>query len=209
MFVELVQGRAIDPTGLHQAWDQALVGIGAEAAGWLGATSGVSAAGGFMAILGFESEEAARITMDRLDRRAAWDRLAPLAADLTFRECPNVRAFGLRDPRYADLVQVTQGPANDIGRVVSVFEKSSRAGTADETVIGGLLCWDDAGFATSALYRRSPEAGAASAPDTLREDAPALIHQPARLDLAGPWSILAAAGPRERDEPDDDPPVPA
>ena len=72
--------------------------------------------------------------------------------------------------------------------------------------MGGLLCWDDAGFAASALYRRSSEAGAAGAADVLARDAAELFDQPVRLDLAGPWSILAGAEPPPRD---DDRPVPA
>jgi hypothetical protein len=183
--------------------------------GWLGATSGVAADGRFVAFLGFASEEAARITMDRLDRGSAWDRLAPVVADRTFRECPNTRAFSVRDPRYADLVQVAQGPANDIGRVISEFERSSRAGTAEQTVIGGLLCWDDAGFASSALYRRSSEAAPASSANALWRDAAELLDQPVRFDLAGPWSIFTGPAPPPRDkagphdEPNDDRPAPA
>lgn len=208
MFVELVRGRAVDRAGLHEAWDQAVAGIVDDAVGWLGATAGLASHGGFVAFLGFESEEAARITMDRLDGRAAWDRLTSLVPDRTFRECPNVRALCLRDPRHTDFVEVTQGPANDIGRIVSVFESSGQAGTANEAVIGGLLCWDDTGFTSCALYFRSPQAGAASTPNMLRQDAEALIDRPEQFDLAGPWSILTVAGPPSRNEPGDDRPVP-
>jgi hypothetical protein len=215
MFVELVQGRAIDPKRLQAAWDQTLGVIADQAVGWWGATSGVAADGSFVAFLGFASEEAARITMDRLDSRSAWDQVVPVVADSTFRECPNTRAFTVRDPRHADYAHVTQGPANDISRVVAEFERLSRARKAERGVIGGLLCWDDAGFASNVLYRLSSEAAATTPATALWRDAAELYDQPVRFDLAGPWSVFTGPEPSPRDksglfdEPDNDPPVPA
>jgi hypothetical protein len=211
MFVELVHGRATDPLELRKAWEQALAVVGDVGVGWLGATSGVGASGAFVAMLGFESEESARITMDRLDARGAWDRSASHIADRTFRECPQVRAFALRDLRHTDLVQVTQGYANDIARVRSEFEKASRGGTADETVIGGFLCCDGAGFAASALYRSTPGLGSEIRPDALAQAAADLFTRPVRIDLTDPWSVLTvgrpADQPRRRDGSNDDRPV--
>lgn len=208
MFIELVQGRVVtDRANLQHRWTATLARIADEAAGWLGATSGAAPDGSFLTILAFASEESARITMDRLHDSAAWDDLARVVADLRFRECPKVLAAGLRDPGRTDLVQVTQGFAHDIGRVVSVFERMTRAGTAEESVTGSLLCWDDAGFAMSALYRRSIQIRGVGAPDIVREEAATLFEEPARLDLVEPWSILDAGG-LPLDEPDGGQPVP-
>jgi hypothetical protein len=195
VFVELVQGTAVDEAALRRAWDRTLATIADEAEGWLGATSGVAPGADFLALLGFDSEEAARITMGKLHLRATWDELRPLVANLRFRELPHVRAFGVAEVVDADVVEVTHGPANDIGRVVSVFEGAGQeVRAAQAPVLGGLLAWDDSAYAVSARYRRSSEAAAAASRDPLRDDAPMLLEQAAELELSGPWSILAPPG---------------
>ena len=204
MFVELVRGRAVGPADLHLAWDGVLAGISGEAEGWLGATSGVTGDGEFFALLGFASEEFARSTMGKLHLRAMWDPLAPRLAGLSFRELPYVRVFGLADLGDAGLVHVTCGPANDIGRLVSVFDASSAAvpaDTAEGALLGGLLAWDEAAFAVSALYRRSFPAAAAAevSPDPVREVAAVLFDHAVELDLASPASILVPPGLPPRD----------
>ncbi len=204
MFLELVQGRAVSEAALRSAWEQVLATIAEEATGWIGATSGAAAHGGFVAILGFESEEAARISMGRLDESATWNPLEPLLADLRFRELPHVRAFGVAGLGDADLVEVTQGSANDVGRLLSVVEGSARAVLADEApFLGTLVAWDDSAFAVNVLYRRASEGVVASTPDPVRQDAPILLDQSVQLDVVDPWSILVPAGlpPRDHGRP--------
>ena len=84
------------------------------AVGWLGVTAGVSQYGHFVALLGFETEEAARITMDHGTEHGLWDRLGRVVEGLTFRECPNVRAFFTADAQDVESVEVTRGAVRDI-----------------------------------------------------------------------------------------------
>jgi hypothetical protein len=210
VFAEVVHGANGDAAAVQEAWAVALATIEREGTGWLGATSGRAADGTFVAVLCFETEEMSRITMDRLAEASAWDRLAGAAGGLTFRECPHVRAFAADADEKSESVEVTQGMVNDLGRVGAAFR---RAGRADARA--GLLCWDDAGFACSMLYRpRAPAAGesaslAVSGPSALRRDAASLFADPREHDLSHPWSVLglsrASAADRGSSDGEDGP----
>jgi hypothetical protein len=191
MFVELLQGNAADPKRFRKAWERVLEQVADEGSGYRGTTSGVTEAGTFVALVGFESEETARITLDRLHELSAWDQLKALTAPLTFRECPHVRGFARRDLLDADVVQVSQGQALDTRQVVSAFERAVRAAATDESILGGLVCWDADGFATTVLYRLSPEEGTADELEALTRDLAVLVQRAAQFDLVGPWSIMA------------------
>jgi hypothetical protein len=189
VFAEVVQGADGEPAAVREAWTSALAAIESEGVGWLGATSGLAADGTFVAVLCSETEEMSRITMDRLAEASAWEQLAAAAGGLTFRECPHVRAFADVGDEQLAAVEVTQGIVNDIGRVAAVFRKARRTGAA-----AGLLCWDDAGFACSMLYRPGrPAPGertALAARSALRRDAASLFVDPQEHDLTRPWSVL-------------------
>jgi hypothetical protein len=191
VFAEVVHGTDGEAAAVREAWTRALVAIEGEGTGWLGATSGRAADGTFVAVLCFETEEMSRITMDRLAEASAWDRLAATAGGLTFRECPHVRAFAAGGDEKIEAVEVTQGMVNDVGRVAAAFRKARRADAA-----AGLLCWDDAGFACTMLYRRGARAAdqatslAVAGPSALRREAATLFDEPQEHDLSDPWSVL-------------------
>jgi len=181
VFAEVVQGAGGEPAAVRDAWRRVLAAIESEGAGWLGATSGLATDGTFLAVLCSETEEMSRITMDRLAEASAWEQLAAAAGGLTFRECPHVRAFADVGDEQLAVVEVTQGIVNDIGRVSAVFRKTRGIGAG-----AGLLCWDDAGFACSILYRLGGQRTALA----VRRDAESLFVDPQEHDLTRPWSVL-------------------
>lgn len=195
MFVELVQATATEPARLRKAWKKLLGRLPDVAPGWLGATSGATEDGRFVALLAFESEEQARITMDRLHEQAAWAPLEGVASELRFRECPNVRAFLPDDARGVEVVHIWQGVAQDVRRIVSSFEGASQTATGRGRVAGGLMCWDPEGFVTIALYGRPSGARPAAALDALTRNVSELIDRPATFDVVDPWSVVARPVP--------------
>ena len=189
MFAEVVHGADGDTAAVQEAWTSALAALEGKGTGWLGATSGRAADGTFVAVLCFETEEMSRITMDRLAEESAWDPLTAAAGALAFRECRHVRAFAAAGDGDVEAVEVTQGLVNDVGRVAAAFREAGRDAAA------GLLCWDDAGFACSMLYRRGAAGGdqnsiARPSPSAVRRDAASLFADPQERDLSHPWSVL-------------------
>ena len=65
MFVEVVEGRAVDAAAIREEWLRIQADLESAAVNCLGVTAGASKYGHFVALIGFETEEAARITMDR------------------------------------------------------------------------------------------------------------------------------------------------
>lgn len=214
MFAEVVHSADGEAAAVQEAWKGALAAIEDKGVGWLGATAGRGPDGTFVAVLCFETEEMSRITADRLADASAWDGLAAAAGGLTFRECPHVTAFVDAGDEEIAGVEVTQGMVTDVGRVMSAFRSASRSDDA----AAGLLCWDDAGFACSMLFRSRAAAGAeraelaargsdAVAPSALRRDAAMLFADRQEHNLSDPWSVLrlATAANDERRSSDGEP----
>ncbi|MFW5899005.1 MAG: hypothetical protein ACOCUN_00905, partial [Jiangellaceae bacterium] len=65
MFVQVIEGRTENADGLHAAMDKWAEDLAPGASGWLGSTAGVTSDGRFVALVRFESEEAARRNSDR------------------------------------------------------------------------------------------------------------------------------------------------
>ena len=114
MFIEVVEGRAHDAAATRDEWLEIQAVLESVAIGLLGVTAGASADSHFVALLGFETEEAARITMDSGRERGFWDRLGRVVERLTFRECRNVRAFFTGDARNVESVDLTRGVVSDL-----------------------------------------------------------------------------------------------
>ena len=188
MFIELVHGKARDTEQLHRVWVATLRSLKATGVRWLGATSGSTGDGEFMAMLAFESEEGARLTADLLDDQGVWRTLDSSLRDLRFSECPHVRAFASGNPSRADCVEVTGGTAKDISQLMEYFETVSRSARRDETLLGGLVCWDADGAATGALYRRSKPASATA--KRMSDAADRAFKSRTYFELTRPWSVL-------------------
>lgn len=196
MFVELIRGNSRDAVALEATWAATLRALEARADRWLGATAGSSEAGEFVAMLVFESEEGARVTADRLDEAGVWEQLNEVLRDVTFVERPNVRAFLAGDPAQVTTVELIQGSAPEHGRLEGLLDAARRPQGEEEPPVGGLVCWDDTGAVTAAVYRTARRAR----PVDLGPR-PA-IEEARRIELSRPWSVLAwGAVPARR--PDD------
>ena len=60
MFIQVIQGGVTDAAGLRRQFDRWRDELAPKAEGWLGHTVGLPTQGGFIAVVRFESEEAAR-----------------------------------------------------------------------------------------------------------------------------------------------------
>ena len=76
MFVQVIQGRVSDPAAMRAQMDKWLAELAPGATGWLGSTGGVTDDGQAIALVRFESEEAAQANSDRPEQGAWWEGMA-------------------------------------------------------------------------------------------------------------------------------------
>lgn len=183
MFIEVVHGLARDVPRLQKAWTATHKALERAGDRWLGATAGTSGDGEFVAMLVFESEEGARVTIDRVADLPVWRHLSDALDHPRFDECPNVRAFAARNVEQAPSVEISQGKANEIRRLTASFETANTAAKRDRSVLGGLWCWDAEGSASIAVYRASRS----KEPLTVAATA---LERPRQIALPRPWSVL-------------------
>ena len=117
MFVQVIQGKVTDAAQLRRAVEQWYEELAPGAVGWLGSTGGVTEDGRFVAIVRFESAEAARRNSERPEQDRWWARTAELFdGEATFRDSSDVIVDVAGDPDPAGFVQVMQGRGSDPDR---------------------------------------------------------------------------------------------
>ena len=160
MFVQVIQAKVSDPTRVRAALDEWMEKLAPGADGWLGTTTGVTEDGQVIAVVRFESEEAARQNSDRAEQGEWWSRISELfTGDATFRESRDVVVDLAGDPNDAGFVQVMQGRTRDPERAKELMSQDSTA-WADfrPDIIGSVASDHDDGTYTMVLYFTSEEA---------------------------------------------------
>jgi|tagenome__1003787_1003787.scaffolds.fasta_scaffold20966056_5 hypothetical protein len=196
MFVQVIQGSVADADELRASLDRWNRDLGPGAVGWLGATSGVTADGRAIAMVRFESADAARANSERPEQHQWWMETSKLfAGDVTFHDSRQVYEFGAGGSDDAGFVQVIQGRVTDPDRALELMrqtEEPMRELRPD--VIGGVIAvHGDDGF-TQAVYFTSQEAARegerkTAPPEAQKamEEQMALMADLVYFDLTNPW----------------------
>jgi len=161
MFIQVIEGQVSDAGELKAALDRWLEQLAPGATGWLGSTSGVTDDGTCIALVRFESEEAARRNSDRPEQDQWWTETSKLfSGDVTFRDCREVVTFGKGGSDDAGFVQVIQGRVRDVERMRALNEQMESAeGEFRPDVIGGVSALHgDGGFTTAVYFTSEKEA---------------------------------------------------
>jgi hypothetical protein len=197
MFVQVIEGRVTDAEQLHAAFDRWEQELAAGADGWLGATEGVTDDGRFIAVVRFESEEAARRNSQRPEQDRWWREVSALFAEpVTFHDSSDVMDDIVGDPDQAGFVQIMQGRGSDPDRARQLMTEDSGEWTKFRPEILGSLAaqYDDGGY-TMAMYFTSEEAARAGEkkepPPQLKaqmdEMNSLMVGEPEFFDLRRPW----------------------
>jgi hypothetical protein len=199
MFVQVIQGSVADVDELRACLDRWTRDLAPGATGWLGSTSGVTADGRSIAVVRFESEDAARANSERPEQHQWWMETSKLfAGDITFHDSRDVYDFGRGGSDDAGFVQVIQGKTKDVEKARSLETTSQdqmRAMRPD--VIGGIVAWHPQnGRYTNAIYftseaeARAKERESSSSPEFQKymQEWQALADgEPKFLDITQPW----------------------
>ncbi|MGI9093266.1 MAG: hypothetical protein ACR2FF_07465 [Mycobacteriales bacterium] len=197
MFVQVIQGQVTDAGEVRAAMDRWLQDLAPGASGWLGSTAGVTEDGTSIAVVRFESEEAARRNSDRLEQGQWWAEMSKLfSGDVSFRDSTDVDVDVHGNPDDAGFVQVIQGRSSDPERARELMnDDSGKWAEWRPDIIGSLGVAHDGGVYTMVLYFTSEEAareGETKEPPAeltaAMEEMDALtVGVPEYFDLRQPW----------------------
>jgi hypothetical protein len=199
MFIQVIQGGVGDAAGLRLQFDYWRDELAPDAQGWLGSTAGLPVQGGFIAVVRFESEEAARRNSERPEQDQWWaDTAQYLADDVVFHDCANTDLILGGGSDEAGFVQVIQAHTPDAERLREIgeqLETPMRAVRPD--ILGGTIAWhaSAAGFTQTVYFTSEAEARAAEQMETpadvrgLFEESMKLVEEPRYFDLNDPWLL--------------------
>ncbi|GAA4717728.1 hypothetical protein [Phytohabitans rumicis] len=197
MFVQVIQGQVPDAEEMRGALDRWTEELSPGASGWLGTTAGVTDDGMFVALVRFDSEEAARRNSGRPEQDRWWAETAKLfAGEATFRDSSDVQVDTVGDPDRAGFVQVMQGRGTDPERARELIAQDSREWASFRPdVVGSVAIQHEGGAYTMAIYFTSEEEAREG---ERKEPPPAMQKQmeelnslnvgvPQFLDIRQPW----------------------
>lgn len=196
MFIQVVQGRVSDVAGVRAAIDRWRDQLEADAEGWLGGTFGVTDDGMFVAVVRFESADAARRNSDRPEQTAWWEETSRLfTGEVAFHDCSDVTMLLGGGSDDAGFVQVIQGRVRDRDRMHAVIEQSGEVISRHRPdVLGATVAVDDNGVLTETVAFTTEAAAREGERKELPEDARGLVEEEMSLladvtylDLHHPW----------------------
>jgi hypothetical protein len=139
MFIQVIRGKVKDAGKMRAAADVWETELKPGATGFLGATEGVADDGTFIAVVRFESEEAARANSERPEQGAWWEETSKLFdGGATFHDCPRVVVFGGGGSDDAGFVQMMVYKPTDVDKVLSFADDFEKFASLRPDVIGGV-----------------------------------------------------------------------
>jgi hypothetical protein len=154
MFVQVIQGRTSDPQALNAAVNRWMEELAPGATGWLGTTGGVTEDGRAIAMVRFESEDAARRNSERPEQDQWWAETEKLYdGGATFRDSNDVTVDMQGDPDQAGFVQIMQGRGTDPDRARELMTQDSDKWAAFRPdMIGSVAIGHEGGAYTMVMY---------------------------------------------------------
>ncbi|MCU1462449.1 MAG: hypothetical protein JWO37_2524 [Acidimicrobiales bacterium] len=160
MFVQIMQAKIGDADLLGRQLDAWRRDIKPGAKGYLGSTSGITPDGRSIAIVRFDSQQAAEANSTRPEQGAWWaETEKAFDGPVSFENCTEVDTPLGGGASDAGFVQVIQGRVKDqdsFRKMVSEHETELRAARPD--ILGMLVAWHGDGGFTQAVYFKD-EAG--------------------------------------------------
>ncbi len=197
MFVQVIQGRVSDAARVRAQLDKWAAEVAPGAVGWLGSTSGVTEDGQVVALVRFESEEAAQQNSDRPEQTAWWEEMSALFTDEpVFHNSTSVEVDTPGDPSQAGFVQVMQGRSSDPDRARELMADDPTDWQAFRPeILGSVSVGHDGDAWTMALYFTSEAAareGEQKEPppemqEMMKEMDALTVGEPVFFDLKDPW----------------------
>jgi hypothetical protein len=193
----VIEGQVSDAAEVRTAIDEWARELAPGATGWLGSTGGVTDDGRLIAIVRFESEDAARRNSERPEQDQWWAQTSKLfTSEPTFRESTQVDTDVHGDLDKAGFVQVIQGHSSDPAKARELMSQDQDKWAAFRPdILGSVGIGHDDGSYTAVLYFTSEadaREGETKEPPAelkaLMDEMGALeVGEPKFLDVKQPW----------------------
>jgi hypothetical protein len=196
VYVQIIEGRAADTAGMRRLMERWMTELRPGATGFLGTTAGVAPDGTAIAVVRFESADAARANSDRAEQGAWWEEMEKCYdGAVEFTESDDTETFLGGGSDDAGFVQVMKSDDIDraaVARLDAAFQRHAESWRPD--LIGGLRVWTgdtaayDVSYFTSEAAAREGESK--PPPPELAElfgEFEALMANTEFIDLTDPW----------------------
>ena len=197
MFAQLIEGKVSDAGQLRRAIDEWYAEVAPGAVGWLGSTGGVTEDGRAIALVRFESADAARRNSERPEQDRWWAETSKLFdGEVTFTDSEDVTVDTAGDPDRAGFVQVMKGRGTDPDRARELMaQDSDKWAEFRPDVLGSVAVGHEGGAYTMAMYFTSEAAAREGERKELPPELAAQMEEMAKLsvgepeffDLKEPW----------------------
>jgi hypothetical protein len=192
MFIQVVQGRCTHHDEMREMGERWRRELAPGAEGWLGTTYGFTDDDMFVAVVRFESQEAARANSRRPEQGAWAEQMAGLFdGPVEFHDCADVTLMMDGGSDDAAFVQVIRGKVDDADRLKSMMADAQMLHEARPEILGATLAIEEDGTFTETVAF-SDEASARAGeqgemPDDVRQALESSMHDVSYLDLHHPW----------------------
>lgn len=192
MFIQIVQGTCTREDEVHALLDEWRRDLSPGATGWLGGTYGFTDDHRFLAVVRFESREAAAANSARPEQGMWATRLTDLMdGPLEFHDCDDVTLMMDGGSDHAGFVQIIRGRVEDPSRLKSMMADTTMVHQMRPDILGATLAFEPDGTFTETVAftseaearsgeRVEPPADVRSALDYAMKDA-------TFYDLHHPW----------------------
>jgi hypothetical protein len=196
VFIQVIQGRVVDPDGIRRASDQWFNELQPGADGWLGSTAGITDDGRFITVVRFDSEEQARRNSDRPEQGAWWSEASKHLAEPVFHDSARVHLYQGGGSDDAGFVQIIQGHTEDMERLATLGRAQEQVLARQAPHVLGMTVAEHAdrpGDFTQTVYFTSEEEARGFEREHPAQSDPAfaeifsLLSELRYYDLRSPW----------------------
>jgi len=192
MFIQIIQGKCTRQDECRAMGERWLRELAPGADGWLGGTYGFTDDDQFMAIVRFDSREAAQANAARPEQGTWWQEMEALFdGPVEFHDCDDVTLMLDGGSDDAGFVQVIRGKVDDAATMKQMMTDTEQLHEMRPDIIGGTLAIEEDGtfietvaFTDEQSARRGEQV---AMPDDVRQAMESAMHDVTYTDLHHPW----------------------
>lgn len=193
MFIQFIQGSCTRQDEVHRLLDEWRQELAPDAPGWLGGTYGFTDDDQLMAVVRFESREAAMANSQRPEQGEWAQRFTALMdGPLEFHDCDDVTLIMDGGSDSAGFVQIIRGRVDDPGRLKAMLADTTLLHQMRPDILGGTLAIEpDGSFVETIAFTSEDEAREAertmTPPPEVRRELEHALQGATFHDLHHPW----------------------
>lgn len=198
MFIQIIQGRCTRQGEMREQLDRWLTDRSPQVEGWLGGTYGFTDDDMFVAVVRFESKEAAMANSDSREQSEWWSRTEALfEGPVEFHDCADVTLMFEGGSDQAGFVQIIQGKADDPAALRAMMSDTELLHEMRPEILGATLAiMSDGTFTETVAFADEASARKGEAmemPDEVRDRLAAAMHDVSYVDLHAPFFASRAS----------------